>query len=78
MVQGEVFLKGGNGGNFPYLIFSRFIIFTFSNYFTLYKIVLWIWRKMIFFCHHNFMTNVHFKLSKNETENMPWITITYL
>ena len=31
MVQGQVFLKGWGGGgwHFPYLIFSRFIIFTF-------------------------------------------------
>ena len=34
MVQGQVFLKGWGGGgwHFPYLIFSRFIIFTFRNY----------------------------------------------
>ena len=32
MVQGQVFLKGG--WHFSYLIFSRFIIFTFRNYFT--------------------------------------------
>ena len=44
MVQGQVFLKVGGGtvkgaGIFPILIFSRFIIFTFRNYFTLCKIV---------------------------------------
>ena len=34
MVQRQVFLKGGKGGwNFSFLIFSRFIIFTFRNYF---------------------------------------------
>ena len=33
MVQGQVFLKGG-GCHFSYLIFLRFIIFTFRNYFT--------------------------------------------
>ena len=38
MVQGQVFFKGG--GHFSHLIFSRFDIFTFTNYFTLCKIVL--------------------------------------
>ena len=44
MVQGQVLLKvegGWEGGwHFSYLIFSRFIIFVFKNYFTLCKIVL--------------------------------------
>ena len=31
MVQGQVFLKGG-GWHFSYLIFPRFMIFTFRNY----------------------------------------------
>ena len=39
MVQGQVFLKEGDW-HFSYLIFLRFIIFTFRNYFTLVKIVL--------------------------------------
>ena len=65
---GTGLLKGGRGGwHFSYLIFSRFIIFIFRNYFTLYKIVLCFWRKIIF-CHHNFMKKGHSKLSKNETE----------
>ena len=38
MVQGQVFLRREKG--FCYLIFSRFIIFTFRKYFTLCKIVL--------------------------------------
>ena len=70
MVQGQVFLKGG-GWHFSYLIFSRFIIFTFRNYFIVCKIALCIWRKIIFFCHHNFMKKGHSKLSKKETENIP-------
>ena len=46
MVQGQVFLKGGAGTfHFPYLSFSRFIIFTFRNYITLCKIVLESWGK---------------------------------
>ena len=57
MVQGQVFLKegvgwGGGRGvrtrHFSYLIFSRFILFTFTNSFTLCKIVLYIWWKVIF------------------------------
>ena len=57
MVQGQVFLNGGGGGggeeqcwHFPYLIFSRFIIFTFTNFFTLFlcKIVLCIEEKLFF------------------------------
>ena len=43
VVQGQVFLKG-RCWHFSYLFFSRFIIFTFRNYFTLCKIVLCIWR----------------------------------
>ena len=37
---GQVFLKGGGGWHFSYLILSRFILFAFRNYFTLCKIVL--------------------------------------
>ena len=52
MVQGQVFLKevgggGGGGQHFFCLMFSKFIIFTLRNYFTLFKIVLSIWRKII-------------------------------
>ena len=60
----QVFLKEGEGGwHFSYLIFSRFIIFTFRNYFTLCKIVLCIWRK----------TNLYknYYLPKDEPENIP-------
>ena len=71
MVQGQDFLKGGGGWYFSYLMFSRFLISTFRNYFILIKIVLCIWRKIIFFCHHNFMKKGHSKLSKNEPENIP-------
>ena len=51
--------------HFPYLIFSRFIIFTFTNCFTLFKVVLYIW-KIAFFCDHNFMKKSHSKLYKNK------------
>ena len=55
MVQGKVFLKreGGGGGWLTLFLFSKFIIFTFRNYFTLCKIVFCICRKIIFCCHHN-------------------------
>ena len=39
MVQGQIILKRGSW-HFSYLIFLRFIVFTFRNYFTLCKIVL--------------------------------------
>ena len=72
MVQGQVFFKvEGVDWYFSYLIISRFIIFTFRNYFTLCKIVLCIWRKIIFFYHHDFMKKGRSKLSKNEPENVP-------
>ena len=56
----EVWCRGGSSWrlgrswHFLNLIFSRFIIFTFRNYFTHCKVVLYIWRKVIFSCHHNF------------------------
>ena len=46
--------RGGVAGTFPifsHLIFSRFIIFTFRNYFTLCKILCYAF--CIFFFHHN-------------------------
>ena len=60
----------GRGWQFCYLIFSRFIIFTFRDYFTLCKTVLYIWRKIILFCQHSFMKKIHFKLSKKEPASM--------
>ena len=49
MVQGQVFLKGGGRGGSGPLIFPRFIIFTFINYFTLCKTVI-LWKKIILSC----------------------------
>ena len=82
---GADLLKWGRGGggvgrlgwHFSYLIFSRFSIFTVRNDFTFCKIVLCIWRKNIFFCHH-VMKKGYSKLSKNEPENIPSIKIIYL
>ena len=66
MVQGQVFFKGGDW-NFSYLIFSKFIIFKFRNYFILCKIALY-----VALCYHNFMNKSHSKLSKNEPKNIPY------
>ena len=69
---GEVFLKEGRWNwDFLYLIFSRFIISTFRNYFTLSKSVLIFEEKKFFFCHHKFLKKRHSKLSKIESENIP-------
>ena len=78
IVQGKVFLKEG-GWHCSYLMLSRFIIFTFTNCFTLYKIVMYLQVILIiciilllfFSCHHNFMKKGNSKLSKNEPENIP-------
>ena len=52
MVQGLVFVKRG-GWHFSYLVFSRFIIFKFRNFFVLCKIALYVGL-----CYHNFMKKV--------------------
>ena len=66
MVKGQVFFKGG-GWDFSYLIFSKFIIFKFRNYFILCKIVLY-----VALCYHNFMNKSHSKLPNNEPKNIPY------
>ena len=68
---------GEEGEYFSNLIFSRFVIFIFRNYFKLCKTVSWIWRKIIFFCHHNFMKKSYSRLSKNEPEHIPSIEIAW-
>ena len=62
-MQWQVLLKEGGLALFCYLIFSRFIIFTFKKY---CKIELYISRKKIFFGQHNFIKKSHLKLSKNK------------
>ena len=49
---------------FLFFFFSNFIIFTFRNYFNLWKIVLYIWRKN--FSATIILWNSHSKLSQNE------------
>ena len=71
MVQGQVFL--GGGWHFSYLIFSSFIILSFSNLELLYPLQNCVMhlKKKYFFRHHNFKKKGHSKLSKNEPENLP-------
>ena len=66
MVQGQVFLKGGDGGGDYTFPISFFQGLPFLHL----EIMLCIWRKAIFFCHHNFIQIGHSKLSKNEPENI--------
>ena len=47
-------------------VYHFYIFFTFRKYFTLCKVVLYIWRKGILFCQHTFLKKNHSKLSKNE------------
>ena len=69
MVQGQVFLKGGYFWHFSYLIFSRFIIFTFRNY-PFQNCVMHL-KKNYFIFHHNFIKESNCKLSRNGPENIP-------
>ena len=55
------FLEWG-GYHFSYLMFSRFIIFTCRNFFTLCRTAICIWRKN-FYCHLIFMKKSHSKFS---------------
>ena len=68
---GAGLLKRGGGWHLSYLIFSRFIIFTFWNYFILCKIV--VCKKNYFFLSNSLMKKGHSKLSKNEPENISYI-----
>ena len=84
MAQGQVFLKveggGGGGGDwhFSYLFSQGLSSLHLENNLPLAKLCYAFWRKVIFFCHHNFMKKGHCKLSKNEPENIPLIEITCL
>ena len=68
MVQGQVFLKW-RGCNFSYLIFSRFIIFTFRN-FSLQNCFMHL-KNNNFLLLPQFYEKSHSKLSRNEHENIP-------
>ena len=62
IVQGQIFLKEG-GGNCSYLMLSKFVIFTFTNYFTLYKIVSCICRlfslfALFYYCYYFFPASI--------------------
>ena len=56
MVQGQIFLKEGDW-HISYLIFLRFIIFRFRNYFILCKFALY-----VALCYHNFTKKSNLKL----------------
>ena len=75
MVQGQVLGEGG-------------LVLFLSNFFKVYHFYIWKLlyllqncvmhlKKIIFFCHHNFMKKCHSKLSENKPENVPQIKITY-
>ena len=69
MGQGQVFLnRMGGGWNFSYLVFSRFIIFTFRHYFILAKLC-YAFEEKLYFSEWPFLKG-HSKLSKNESENI--------
>ena len=69
MVQGQVFLKKGEGWHFSYLIFSRFIIFAFTNNFITFAKLRYAFEEKKILCHLNFMKKSHSKSSLNEPEN---------
>ena len=74
MVLGQVSLKSGAGGGLALLLFnfSRFIIFTSGNNYSLQNCVMHLKKeKIFFFCYHNFMKKSNPKLSKNEPANIP-------
>ena len=76
MVLEQVFLKcwGGEGWHFPYLNFFKFITFTFRNYLVIIlissNIVLYIWRKKIFFLLPSIYELKSLLLSKNKLVGM--------
>ena len=74
MVLGQVSLKSGARGGLALLLFnfSRFIIFTSGNNYSLQNCVMHLKEeKIFFFCYHNFMKKSNPKLSKNEPANIP-------
>ena len=75
-----VFLKGGDW-HFPYLIFSRFIIFTSRNYFTHCKTVLPMnltFKEKKFSATIILCNKVILFYIKNKPEKIPYIKINYL
>ena len=65
--------EGGSGWHLPFFEVLSFLHLEI----TLCKHVLCIWRKKIFFCHHNFMKKSDFKLSKNEPGNISQNKVTW-
>ena len=72
MVQEQVFLKEVGRGGLELFLWNFFKMYHFYIYKLLYHLHNCVMRlKKKFFCHHNFMKNGHYKLSKNEPENFP-------
>ena len=71
-MQGQVFLKGegGEAETFP-IYFFQGLTFLHLEITLPFAKLLYIWRKIIFYCHHNFMKKGHSNLSKNKPENIP-------
>ena len=67
--RGRSFLKGGGAETFLVSFFQGLSFLHLEI--TLCKIVLCIWRKKIFFGHHNFMKKGHSKSSKNKPKRIP-------
>ena len=73
MVQGQ-FLKreeGKGAGTFHIKFFQGLSFLHLEITLPLAKLCYAFEEKIFFFCHHNFMKYGHFKLSKNEPENIP-------
>ena len=69
MVQRQVFLKGEGLALFLFN-FLKFIILHLEITLTFAKLC-YAFEEKYFFCRHNIMKKVHYKLSKNEPENIP-------
>ena len=71
MVQGKVFLKGGEAGasTFPIWLYQGLSFLHLEITLPLESCVMHL-KKNYFFCHHNFMKKIHPKLTKNEPENI--------
>ena len=70
MVQGYIFLKGGGLTLFLFNFFKVYHFYIQKLFYPLQNCYAFR-KKIIFFCHLNFMKKGHSKLSKNEPEKTP-------
>ena len=70
MVEGQVFLKGGGADTFPISFFQGLSFLRLEITLPFAKLC-YAFEKTNFICHHSFMKKGHFKLSKNEPEDVP-------